>query len=382
MEKSGKIAVWTMIVMLSFYGGAMAWQLPDTGQTTCYNTEKGITITCPSAKTDAFYGQDANYEINPPSYEKIGDTMVKDNNTGLIWEVKTAANKDTTYNWNDAKKYAENLALGGYSDWRLPTVEELSYILHRDKNSPSIDTAYFPNTVSAEYWTSTEDAAASASAWNVDFAKGKIPGINGSGKDKPYYARAVRNADDYQAPLKGFIADNEKKTVIDMATMLMWRQETAKDMMTWQSALAYCAGLTIADTGYDDWRLPNINELQTLKDYSKGNTATVTAAFPDNLLGSYWSSSTRGDIAESFHKWFLIFGGGSISYSGATTPMYAIAVRGPMVMKLFELKDAVSGLKMMAGFDDVQIKYYDKDGDGKMGLAEIIVILQYVADTK
>jgi len=382
MEKSGKIAVWTIIVMLSVYGWAMAWQLPDTGQTTCYNAEKGVTITCPSAKTDAFYGQDASYTINPPSYEKIGDSIVKDNNTGLIWEVKTTANKDTTYTWTDAVKYADNLTLGGYSDWRLPTVEELFYIVHRDKNNPSIDTEYFPNTASGVYWTATEDVAVSNSAWNVDFDKGKVPGINGNGKDKPYYVRVVRYADDYKPPMKGFIADKEKQTVIDMATMLMWRQDSSKDMMTWQSALAYCVSLTVTDTGYDDWRLPNINELQTLKDYGKVNTATDPAAvFPDNLLGSYWSSTTRGDIAESFHKWYFSVAGGNTSYSGATTPMYAVAVRGPVVMKLFELKDAVAVLKLLAGFD-VQVKYYDKDGDGKMGLAEIIAILQYVANAK
>ncbi|MEI6261546.1 MAG: hypothetical protein WCR46_16785 [Deltaproteobacteria bacterium] len=67
-------------------------------------------ITCPSPG-QAFYGQDANYTINPMSYTKLDAsgkslpysatswTMVKDNVTGLIWEMKT--NKDGVINYND-----------------------------------------------------------------------------------------------------------------------------------------------------------------------------------------------------------------------------------------------------------------------------------------
>ena len=72
--------------------------VPDTGQTKCYN--KTDVITCPSPG-QPFYGQDANYTINPMSYTKLDGSgnalpdsapswvMVRDNVTGLIWEMKT-----------------------------------------------------------------------------------------------------------------------------------------------------------------------------------------------------------------------------------------------------------------------------------------------------
>ena len=76
---------------------ALAWPIPDTGQTKCYkNTGE---IVCPQPG-EAFYGQDANYTVNPPSYTKLdinGNelsddaiewTMVRDNVTGMVWEVK------------------------------------------------------------------------------------------------------------------------------------------------------------------------------------------------------------------------------------------------------------------------------------------------------
>ena len=47
----------------------LAASIPDTGQTTCYDSDGNI-ITCPSPG-QKFYGQDANYTINPPSYTKL-----------------------------------------------------------------------------------------------------------------------------------------------------------------------------------------------------------------------------------------------------------------------------------------------------------------------
>ena len=88
---------------------ALAGPVSDTGQTKCYdnNTE----ITCPQPG-EPFYGQDAQYPCNPHSYTKLGQggvilpagatewLMVKDNVTGLIWEVKH--NKDDTTNYADS----------------------------------------------------------------------------------------------------------------------------------------------------------------------------------------------------------------------------------------------------------------------------------------
>jgi hypothetical protein len=47
---------------------ALLVPVPDTGQTRCYNDS--VEIPCP-AEGQAFYGQDANYTINPPSYTKL-----------------------------------------------------------------------------------------------------------------------------------------------------------------------------------------------------------------------------------------------------------------------------------------------------------------------
>ena len=102
MDKKLLIIMTSILFILPFPITVMCGSLPDTGQTKCYD-DSGTTITCPEPG-QPFAGQDACYDISTPSYTKLGinatildDTasswiMVRDNVTGLIWEVKT--NKD------------------------------------------------------------------------------------------------------------------------------------------------------------------------------------------------------------------------------------------------------------------------------------------------
>lgn len=64
---------------------------------------------------------------------------VLDTNTGLLW-----ASKDNGegINWYDAKEYCENYKGGGYTDWRLPTQEELAGLYERGKSYQAIQQKY------------------------------------------------------------------------------------------------------------------------------------------------------------------------------------------------------------------------------------------------
>jgi hypothetical protein len=156
--------------------------------------------------------QNGSYASADTGTEAAGTrwTCVKDNVTGLIWEIKTDVatadfrdkdNKFTWYNSNtannggavgtadtgvgvgsdacfnnarcDTEKYiadvnAANICGETTNDWRLPTVTELVSLRNLARVTPALETGYLPSTVAAgNYWASTPDAANTANAWVV-----------------------------------------------------------------------------------------------------------------------------------------------------------------------------------------------------------------------
>jgi Protein of unknown function (DUF1566) len=56
-----------------------------------------------------------------------------DPSTGLTWAARDNG-KDVS--WKGAMKYCQNLRIGGFSDWRLATLDELIGIYDKNSNAP------------------------------------------------------------------------------------------------------------------------------------------------------------------------------------------------------------------------------------------------------
>jgi len=54
-----------------------------------------------------------------------GSGVWTDSSSGLMWQIED----DQWYTWLEAKALCENLDLGGYSDWRLPSISELRTLI-------------------------------------------------------------------------------------------------------------------------------------------------------------------------------------------------------------------------------------------------------------
>ena len=116
----------------------------DTGQSACYDAS-GAAAACP-AEGEALLGQgawqDAQFSGNTPSYTDNGDGTISDNVTGLMWQQSPDTNGDGMINATDKLTFAEavagasTLTLGGYSDWRLPTIKELYSLILFDGSRP------------------------------------------------------------------------------------------------------------------------------------------------------------------------------------------------------------------------------------------------------
>ena len=278
-----------------------AWFIPDTGVTKCYNNLS--EITCPQPG-EPFYGQDAQYSPNLQSFTDLGNGIVRDNVTGLEWQSDTAPG---VYLWDDAKTYCDNLTLGGYSDWRLPTIKELSTIVDWSRYNPAININYFPDTQVYACWSSTVVIFNPSHAWVIDFSSG----IFSSGRmvEISTYVRAVRGGQ--YGTLDNSFIDKGDGTVTETNSGLMWQQATAPGYYTWEAALAYCETLTLA--GHTDWRLPNVNEVLSLMDYSLWNPAIDTTYFPNTSASAVYWSSTTCVIAPS-SAWYATAGDGGVSY--------------------------------------------------------------------
>jgi len=333
------------ILALAFPAMVCAWPMPDTGQATCYN-DVGNVIPCPQPG-EPFYGQDAQYAGPNRSYTKLGqngvslpDTttqtddwlMTRDNVTGLIWEIKTddvtIHDKDNTYTWYDSTEdfinalNAENF--GGFSDWRMPTVKELSSLVNSGTYYPTIDNTWFPHTMSTLYWSSTTIVGYTDRAGLVSFYSGYVYGNN---KSLSYYVRAVRAG---QSGSLGDLVDNGDGTVTDPNTDLMWQQATAPGTYTWEDALSYCETLSLG--GFSDWRLPNRNELQTLVDYSRYDPAIDPIMASGTMSFYYWSSTTSA--YNTNYSWLVYFSYGDVSNTKKSSSYYVRAVRAGQVGSL------------------------------------------------
>ncbi len=229
MKKGFLVGIAVMVMVASGSMNSFSGPVPDTGQTTCGDAD-GNVIDCQGT------GQDGEFSINPHSYTKLGyggqeldDTatdwlMVRDNVTGFTWERKGKSDgtedftnpndPDNTYTWYDsnpttnggdpgtpgdgtdtedfigAMNSLNGVGYGGYDNWRLPTIKELSSLRDLDRYNPAINTVYFQNVMSSYCWSSSSGSNLSSHAWCVGFNDGSRVGYYNKGAN--YHVRAVR----------------------------------------------------------------------------------------------------------------------------------------------------------------------------------------------
>jgi hypothetical protein len=297
--------------------------LNDTGVVLCGSdggtaATRANNLTCPAAAypdQDGDHGRDVT--ANDPADGAAGFSFVKldaagapladqaaayattpwhcvrDQVTGLTWEVKTndggLHDTDWYFSWyspdaatnggvagtqlpanpgftmcpgnvqcNTQKFVADVNAAGwcGASDWRLPTMDELHSLSHLGRSArPFLDAPWFPNmpasTFDATYWSSVTWAGTPASAWVYNFGVANNDGVAKSSRS--VHAMLVRGRPAPAGPAHALATcqagmtltrpddrytDNGDGTVTDVVTGLMWKR--CVEGMTWNGAT--CTG--------------------------------------------------------------------------------------------------------------------------------------------
>jgi uncharacterized protein DUF1566 len=99
----------------------------------------------------------------------------------------------------------------------------------------------------------------------------------------------------------------------------------SESMMNWQAALLYCEDL---DWGsYDDWHLPDRNELQSIVDYDSHSPSIDTTAFPGRLTTRFGRRRPMSSIRSPRGMWTSA-GATYSSTAGTTRFMRAVCEEG------------------------------------------------------
>ena len=184
-------------------------QLPQSGQTLCYDTN-GNVITCSGTGQDGAKMTGAPWPN--PRFSDNGDGTLTDNLTGLIW-LKNANCTDKVGGvvgdyllWDDALTWSNSLASGscGLSDgshagdWRLPNINELRSLVNSGFNEETcsgvpcvgvydwLNAQSFSNVQPYYYWSSTSYAGYGVYAWYVIMSDGSVD-VSMGDKTTNYY---------------------------------------------------------------------------------------------------------------------------------------------------------------------------------------------------
>lgn len=118
-----------------------------------------------------------------------GNGTITDTKTGLTWkqcsEGQSGSNcsngSSESFTWSEALLRAQfiniNGGFAGFTDWRVPNINELSSLVELQCGLPAINITRFPNTpAGAVYWSASAEAGTNDLVWSVYFGGGNTTG--------------------------------------------------------------------------------------------------------------------------------------------------------------------------------------------------------------
>lgn len=257
-------------------------------------------------------------------FRLLDDALVEDAATGLVWP-RSANLLGYALTWAEALEAvarwnAEGLL--GHADWRMPNRRELRSLIDHGEKQPALPAGHpFRDVFLGWFWTGTTKAGQPAYAWNVHLeggrmfysrkdefrllwpvrgesavlpATGQVSCFDDGGRLVDCAGRGqdgeLRAGAPWPAPRFADAGDG----LLDRLTGLVWQRPAELDAapLAWDEAMAL--GLVKGE----GWRLPNINELESLSDAERADPAlppelaaqAPAAGWPEG----FWSATQSG----------------------------------------------------------------------------------------
>jgi hypothetical protein len=300
----------------------------------------------------------------------LENETVIDRQTGLMW-TKNAALLDFPMSWSEALNIVKELnksTLYGYQNWKIPNRKELLSLMSHNTINPSLPIDHpFTNVFTGYYWTSSTCARLPDQAWYIHLGGARVFKGMKYGSYMVWPVRTVESPNKsklFQTGQKtcfdesGIIIDchdtgqdgelqagieftrdrfiKNKQTIYDNDTGLTWLRDATfhSEMTDWASAFNLISKMnTELVYGHNDWRIPNIIELESLTDISQHSPALLDGHLFNDVQEFYWSSTTS--MYDTNYAWVLYMVDGSIGVGyKPLSEFYLWPVRGKEKMMI------------------------------------------------
>ena len=274
--------------------GLNEYSIDARGLAVAYATEPKILIKRTGAVSINSFDDGYYQKGVTPGYAPFSDAdLVYDRVTKLYWHDPAEIPKLT---FQEATDYCNNL---NYLDsqWRLPKTREVlslydvklfsSPIFKDDRRRLRTNRSTYVDSIGYQTSVSTLH----------------ISGVSSVDDESEIYTRCVVGIGvGLELVESTLVRDDSKAIVRDRSTGLIWQDNIEFDNnstpRTYEENLNYCESLTLG--GYNDWRMPNENELFSLVGEGALDSG-VLAPFQTNNTASFFavSSTPKADISRS-----------------------------------------------------------------------------------
>lgn len=284
----------------------MRMLLLPTDQTRCYRVD-GREVACDGTGQDGALPKPIRYPWR--NRFRAEGHIVHDRWTGAVW-CRNANPADFPLTWDEAHAFVADMraqAAHGYDTWQLPSRGHLfSLISHQNVNPSLPDGNPFRHVFHSYYWTGETTHRLADQAWYVHLGGGRVHrGMkHGSYMVWPVCPGAGQSVRAGPSDAARFVATGP--WVHDAVTGLTWlaTADWAGGRRAWDEALASVADCNRQRIGgFDDWRLPNIRELESLVDLGAHDPALSPGHPFACVREGYWSSTTS--VYEARYAWVL-----------------------------------------------------------------------------